>query len=350
MKDSLAMMVRHHLRRAAIAGGLEAAHVLARTGLLGEARGRGAVFTLHHVRPRRYRTFDPNAHLEITPAFLDRTILTLKRAGYRFVALEALPECLGSADDRPFACFTLDDGYRNNLEWALPVFERHGVPFTVFVTAGYVDRSHTLWWETLADLLSASREFRFDFGDGAVLVPSGTSLQKQAAFGRIAAHIRGTDEASAVAALNDAAFEHGIDPLTITELLTLDEGGLRALISSPLASLGAHTISHRAVARLDDDEARREIASSAARVEAITGRHPLTFAYPYGHRPTVSSRDHRLAAELGFAVAVTTEPGTLCRGVNLHAVPRISLNGHFQSERHVSALASGIPFWRLGAR
>ncbi|OAP40845.1 polysaccharide deacetylase [Sinorhizobium glycinis] len=344
MKHSLAKMVGGHLRRAAIAGGLEAAHLIARAGLMGKARGRGAVFTLHHVRPSDHRDFDPNAHLEITPAFLDKAILTLKRDGYRFVALEELPERLASADDRPFACFTLDDGYRNNLEWALPVFERHGVPFTIFVTAGFVDRTHTLWWETLADLLSACREFRFDFGDGAVLVPSGTPAQRQAAFDRIAAYIHGADEAGAVAALNRAAYELGIDPFAITEQLTLDESGLRALIASPLASLGAHTVSHRALARLNDDEARREIASSAARVEAITGRPPLTIAYPYGYRPTASTRDHRLAADLGFAVAVTTEPGTLSSGVNLHALPRISLNGHFQSERHVSALASGIPF------
>ncbi|AFL49204.1 peptidoglycan/xylan/chitin deacetylase (PgdA/CDA1 family) [Sinorhizobium fredii] len=348
MKHSLAKMVRNHLRRAAIAGGLEAAHLLARVGLMGKARGRGAVFTLHHVRPKGHRDFDPNAHLEITPAFLEKTILMLKRDGYRFVALEELPEWLASVDDRPFACFTLDDGYRNNLEWALPVFEKHGVPFTVFVTAGYVDRTHTLWWETLADLLSACREFRFDFGDGAVSVSSGTYRQKQAAFDRIAAYIHGVDEASAVAALNRTANACGIDPFAITGRLTLDESGLRDLISSPLARLGAHTISHRALARLDDDEARREIASSAARVAAITGRPPSTIAYPYGYRSTVSARDHRLAADLGFTVAVTTEPGTLSSGVNLHAVPRISLNGHFQSERHVSALASGIPF-RLAA-
>ncbi|AWI56240.1 polysaccharide deacetylase family protein [Sinorhizobium fredii] len=344
MQHSLATMVRNHLRRAAIAGGLEAAHALARAGLMAEARGRGAIFTLHHVRPKDHRAFDPNAHLEITPTFLEKTILTLKRRGHRFVALEELPACLASADKGPVACFTLDDGYRNNLEWALPVFERHGVPFTVFVTAGYVDRTHTLWWETLADLLSARHEFRFDFGDGAELVSSGTSAQKQTAFDRIASYVHGADEARAVAALNRAALEHGIDPFAITEQLTLDESGLRALIASPLASLGAHTISHRALARLNDDEARREIASSAARVEAITGRPPLTVAYPYGFRPTVSARDHRLAAGLGFAVAVTTEPGTLSPGVNLHAVPRISLNGHFQSARYVSALASGIPF------
>jgi len=344
MRQGLGRLVRNHVRRAAIAGGLEAAHLVARSGLLPEARGRGAIFTLHHVRPRRERAFDPNAHLQITPDFLENAIRALRRDGHRFVALEDLPAHLNSADPRPLACFTLDDGYRNNLEFALPIFERHHVPFTVFVTAGYVDRTHTLWWETLADWLSSSREIRFDFGAGEEAIATAGLVQKQAAFDRIAAHIHGGEEARAVAVLNHAAALHGIDPLAITDRLTLAEAGLRALLESPLASLGAHTISHRGLARLSEEEARREIMASIVRVEQIAGRRPASFAYPYGFRPTVSRRDHRLAAELGLRVAVTTEPGTLSSSPNLHALPRISLNGHFQSPRYVSALASGIPF------
>ncbi|MCA1366649.1 polysaccharide deacetylase family protein [Bradyrhizobium sp. BRP14] len=344
MKQDLARAVRKHVRRVAIAGGLEASHLLAQARLMTRARGRGAIFTLHHVRPKLPRAFDPNAHLEITPEFLEVAVQTLKRDGYRFVRLEDVPACLASKDGRPFACFTLDDGYRNNLDHGLPMFERHGVPFTVFVTAGYVDRTHTLWWETLADLLSTVQAFRFDFGAGGESMVVATLAEKQAAFDRIAAHIHDGDEAHAVAALNRTAAEHGVDPLAITERLTLDEAGLRALLESPLASLGGHTTSHRALARLDEDEARREISASADRVQAITGRRLLSFAYPYGDRLAVSPRDHRLAAGLGFAVAVTTEPGMLSAAANPHALPRISLNGHFQSARYVTALASGIPF------
>ncbi|WP_104664794.1 polysaccharide deacetylase family protein [Ensifer adhaerens] len=338
-------MIRTIVRRAAIAGGLEVAGGLSRAGLMAGARGRGAIFTLHHVRPKPARAFDPNAHLEITPDFLDVALTTLKRDGYRFVALEHLPEALATKGG-PVACFTLDDGYRNNLEHARPIFERHQAPFTVFVAGGFVDRTHTLWWETLADLLATNETLRFDFGRGLETLHVSATAQRQAVFNRIAAFIHSHDEAKAIACLNAAALDHGIDPLAITERLTLDEAGLRRLDESPLASLGAHTISHRSVARLTDAEARREIEESLRRVEAITGRRPLTFAYPYGDAPAVSPRDHGIAADLGFTLAVTTQPGTLAAWMQsgLHALPRISLNGHFQRSRYVSALASGIPF------
>lgn len=315
-----------------------------------QARGRGAIFTLHHVRPKQPRAFDPNAHLEITPEFLDTAIIRLKRDGYRFLALDALPAHLASNDRQPVAIFTLDDGYRNNLDHAAPVFSRHDVPFTVYVAGGFVDRTHTLWWETLADLLERHSSLTFDFGHGDETVALGSLQQKQTAFDRFAALLHSIDEATAIERLNQTAQTLGIDALGITAALTLDDAGLKTLIENPLASLGAHTISHRSVTRLSDEMASTEMDLSARRVEEITGYRPTSLAYPYGFATAVSARDHRLAGDLGFSTAVTTQPGTLSDKINMAALPRISLNGHFQRAGHVSALASGIAFRLMGAR
>lgn len=343
-------MLRQAVKRTAIAGGLKVARLLHSSGLMRQARGRGAIFTLHHVRPKQPRGFDPNAHLEITPEFLDIAITTLKRDGYRFIALDALPAHLASDDPQPVAVFTLDDGYRNNLDHAAPVFVRHGVPFTVFVAGGFIDRTHTLWWETLADLLERQSSLTFDFGTGDETVALDGMQQKQAAFDRFAAWLHSIDEATAIDRLNRAAQASGIDALEITAALTLDEAGLKTLVDNPLASLGAHTISHRSMARLNDETAGAEMDRSARRVKEITGDRPTSLAYPYGFATAVSARDHRLAANLGFTTAVTTQPGTLSDIVNTAALPRISLNGHFQKASYVSALASGIAFKLMGAR
>jgi peptidoglycan/xylan/chitin deacetylase (PgdA/CDA1 family) len=343
-------MLRQAVKRTAITGGLKVAGLLHASGLMRAARGRGAIFTLHHVRPKQRRTFDPNAHLEITPEFLDTAITVLKRDGYRFVALDALPAHLASDDPQPVAVFTLDDGYRNNLDHAAPIFSRHGVPFTVFVAGGFIDRTHTLWWETLADLLERQSSLTFDVGTGEETLALGSLQQKQTAFDRFAAFLHSIDEATAIDRLNRTAQTSGIDAIGITAALTLDEAGLKTLVENPLASLGAHTISHRSITRLSDETARAEMDLSARRVEQIVGYRPKSLAYPYGFATAVSARDHRLAAGLGFSTAVTTQPGTLSDAVNTAALPRISLNGHFQKAVYVSALASGIAFRLMGAR
>lgn len=341
-------VMRQGLKRAVITGGLEFAHLAERVGLMASARGMGAIFTLHHVRPKVPHEFDPNAHLEITPEFLSAAIEHLQEEGYQFVALADMPArlAIARAGER-FAAFTLDDGYRNNALHAQPVFTQHRVPFTVFVSPGFSCKTHGIWWETLAELLRSAPHLEFDFGSGPVTLPLATPFQKQAAFTRFTRFIQvETDEAEAVARLDAIAKAHGIDPLMITERLVMREPELKSLALNPLASIGGHTVSHRALARLSDTEARREMDEAADRIAAIVGSRPETFAYPYGDRASVSPREHRLAAELGFRVAVTTDPGTLsARSFDTPTVlPRISLNGLYQKPKYVGALASGIPF------
>lgn len=346
MNSRIETIWRRNLRRGLITGGLETAGILARAGLLRDARGHGAIFTLHHVRPYEERPSAPNAHLEVTPAFLEAAIQRLRQEGYDFVRLADVPQRLTAPRARPFACFTLDDGYRDNLEHALPVFERQNVPFTIFINEGFADRTHTIWWETLADLLNGCDRLSFDFGGGEEEVDLSTATAKLDAFDRFARFIEGDGEAKAVSALDSLARRYGIQPLEITRRLTMGRDDLVRLARHPLASLGAHTVSHRALRRLTDAEALQEMRRSADWLETLTGERPRAIAYPYGTEDSVSEREQALARQLGFDLAVTTRPGTICErdAGRLTALPRISLNGYYQEPRYVAALASGIPF------
>lgn len=342
---------RRRVKRGLISGGLATAHALNRLGMMKQARGRGAIFTLHHVRPFQPRLIEPNRHLEISPDFLSAAIERLHEEGYDFIALSDVPARLANPPERPFACFTLDDGYRNNAVHALPVFERHGVPFTIFINEGFADRTHSIWWETVASLLNSVRRLSFDFGEGEEQLSLETASEKLDAFDRFCLFIQSGDEATRVAQLDALALRHGIDPLELTAELTMNREELHTLAQHPLVSLGAHTVSHRALSRLSSTDAAGEMVRSADWLQEVTGKRPISIAYPYGNSAAVSSREQEIARELGFAVAVTTQPGTICERFadRLTALPRISLNGYYQEPNYVTALASGIPFV-MGAR
>lgn len=336
------------IKRAVITTGLEATPLLA--PMLASARGRGAIFTLHHVRPRPESEFQPNDILDITPEFLETAILTLQQEGYRFVPLEEIRTRLAARGSERLAAFTLDDGCRDNADFAAPVFTRHGVPFTMFITKGFVEATHSMWWETLAVLLNKVEQLEFDFGAGKEPLATATSAQKAAAFSRLSDFINSTDETAAVAQLDQVAQLAGVDALALTRDLTLRTDELAKLADNPLVAFGAHTISHRGLVRLAADEAEREIAGSIACVEAISGRRPKSFAYPYGDGRSVSERERKIIHSLGIDIAVTTRPGTLGQAHvdDSTAVPRISLNGQYQKARYIRALASGVPFKLMG--
>lgn len=343
---------RRMLKRAAIQGGLEAVSLFAKTGLMSGARGSGAIFTLHHVRPATHKVFDPVAHLAITPEFLDASISRLKADGHVPVALEDLPEFLANPDrPGPAMVFTLDDGYRDNNQFARPVFEKHSVPYTIFITGGFVDRTQSIWWETAELLLNQIDEFDFDFGNGPEKLPTRNPTEKYAAFDRLHKVLSCNEQQPIVERLGKQAGAAGICPTGLVDREVMDEAELRELASTPLASLGAHTISHPNLAHLDAERMQREIRQSAERVAEITGEAPRTLAYPYGDRCAAGTREYETAKDLGFRLAVTTNPGTLQAGSleNLFSLPRISLNGYYQKCRYVGALASGIPFALTGS-
>ncbi len=345
--------IRVRLKRAMISSGLEAAAMLKGAGLMRDVAGLGTIFTLHHVRPALPHRFAPNAHLDVSPEFLDQAIARLKQDGYEFIALEALlSRAESTAGKPPFVAFTLDDGNRDNLDHALPVFARHRAPFTVFVAQGLSERTHSLWWETLAELLGRLDRLTFDFGSGEEFLPLGKGSQKYAAFARFAAFVHTREESEAVGRIDELARSHGLEPLDIVRTSIMDRNDLRQLACHPLASLGAHTVSHRALARLTEAEAAAEMALSADYVADITGQRPTAIAYPYGTSEAVSPREGRLATELGFSVGVTTYPGTITatNGNVPLLLPRLSLNGHYQKPRYASALASGIPMRLMGRR
>lgn len=338
---------KHLLKETAVSIGLEGI-ALSRVGkFLPSAGGRGIIFTLHHVRPRQAKIYDPNAHLSITPEFLEDAILVSLKSGLTPVSLEDLPMLLaGPGAAGRYVCFTLDDGYRNNAEFAAPVFRKHGIPYTIFITAGFVERTHTLWWETAGRLIGRAERLEFDFGRGLERLPLQTRSQKLSAFQRFATFVQAMDEDQAVARIDAAARENGIDPLAMVSELTMGAGELRTLARDPLVSFGAHTLTHANLRRVDELRLRAEVVESAKAVETYTGRYPASFAYPYGFASAVGERETRAVADAGFAIAVTTQPGVL-RAENLGrptALNRVSLNGLYQKKRYVEALISGLPF------
>ena len=112
--------------------------------------GVGAIFMLHHVRPPRDGGFQPNRHLEGTPEFLRTMLAHLHAHGIDVVTPDEVHQRLVERNfSRRFACFTFDDGYRDNREFALPVMREFDAPFTVYVASDFAEGRGPLWWIAL---------------------------------------------------------------------------------------------------------------------------------------------------------------------------------------------------------
>jgi peptidoglycan/xylan/chitin deacetylase (PgdA/CDA1 family) len=121
---------------------------------------------------------------------------------------------------------------------------------------------------------------------------------------------------------------------------------IRRLASDPLVTIGSHTKGHYAVAKLCQGRAVDEMDGGAARVAQELGTRPKHFAFPYGDAGSAGPGDFALAGRLGFETAVTTRKGVLfpAHKDHLTALPRVSLNGEYQSLTYTALYLSGAPF------
>lgn len=342
------------LRHRVIGAGLR---VLRATGLHRIAapltRGRGAILTFHRVAEPLEGPFAPNRLLEITPAFLDRLIPHVKAAGYRIVGLdEVIPLLRSPEQGTPFVALTFDDGYRDTLAAALPVLERHHASFTVFATTGFLDRTAPLWWVDLERAVRRLPAIDVVLDGRRRVVRTRSAREKTAAFEAIRRGLlRGSDEAllAATAALCTQA---GLSSRSTVDELCMDWGELDSLAAHPLVSIGCHTLTHPRLALLSSGQLRAELAVSRSRLEKRTGRPVDHLCYPYGFRKAAGRREYDAASDLGYRSAVTTRPGVLFRSQARRptALPRISVNGLWQSLDALDVLLSGAGFaiWNLG--
>jgi len=310
-------------------------------------RELGMILTFHRVQPGHIDQRSPNAHLVVEPDFLHDVIRMLEARGVEIVSMdEVRRRILKPQDYQRFAALTFDDGYKDNLEHALPVLEACSVPATLFIAPGLIDGTASLWWSGLGELVTQQERFVFAGDKGPVEFDCTTPARAQDSFTALVKYmISAVPENQIQQRVAELCWLYKIDLVQITKdgIMTWDE--VRRMADSPLVTIGAHTMSHFHLARLQEGEAFEEMQQSALVLEAELGRKPKHLAFPYGYKSAAGPREFKLASNARFHTAVTTRPGLLFAEHRNHltALPRISVNGLYQRERYFAPLASGLP-------
>lgn len=240
---------------------------------------------------------------------------------YRVLPLPEVADRL--RDDRPLpdgaACITFDDAFRGVARHAAPVLESLHMPYTVFVVGSLADRGAPPWAEALFAVLLASpaRAIEWRARRRAVGTPGErASFYEQAI--AVLTRLPRDERAAELEALKAALGNPDAD----TELFsTMTRDELRALTSSGLCRLGAHSHTHEILTSCSETQMRDELGASRQAVRDEPGFADL-FAYPNGDYNAAVARAVR---EAGFAGAVTAEH-RLCRaGDDPFEIPRVGI-------------------------
>lgn len=309
------------------------AELLLKTGVLDlllrrRLAGRGIVLMYHRVLPRELapETFSITG-ITVTPETFARHLGWLDKRT-RVMDLPGFGDWLRDSRDserpsQPISLITFDDGWWDNIDYALPALQAAGKSAVFFLATDYIGSDEVFWQERLGFLLGEIAR-RDDEAAETLLADAGLTT-------------RAPDRAriiNAVRALKaaDSAFVEALEERARSLMDTPStHASTDRFMSWPqaeeLREAGhypeSHGCSHTRMTRLTDDALRRELIESRECIAGKTGHRPSTMAYPNGdHDPRIMAH----VREAGYDLAFTTIAGWVNRGHESLAIPRINMD------------------------
>jgi peptidoglycan/xylan/chitin deacetylase (PgdA/CDA1 family) len=241
------------------------------------------------------------------PRGLERQLRFLRR----YANVVDLREALAAlATGRPLparaVAITFDDGYRDQLELAVPMLERLGLPATFFLIPGVLSRAVRPWWELVAWAFRRASPDAVSW-EGTVW-PLRSAAERRSSLLAVAERLKRRSRAARDAALEELTtlLAPGGDPSD--DRMFLDWDGARRLARGRL-TVASHTFHHGILSQEDEQAQLDDLLVSRRQLEQELEVEVDLLAYPNGRLGDYDEATMAAARRAGYSHAITTMPG-----------------------------------------
>lgn len=258
--------------------------------------------------------------LSVPPKLFEEHIKFLKE-NYRILRFE------DNWDDihEKAVVITFDDGYADNFEYALPILEKYEAPATIFVCT---EQKGEFWWDTLERIIYDSDKAITAIHWADKRFPISAPKEKEVMCYTLHPYFKAMLPDNRAKALQELSADLHVDfrqSNNCSRLLSEQE--LCTLSKSPYITIGAHTVTHTALAVEPVSLQREEIRTSKTIIESFIRKPIEVFSYPFGAREDFALETEIAVRECGYKKAATTIQG-LADGADALQIPRVWIPGN----------------------
>lgn len=276
-------------------------------------------FLFHRVSPDRDKLWDP-----MDVRLFDKCIKYISQK-FEIVTIEDLYDSAFIDPKKKYATISFDDGYKDNIVYALPILEKYNVKASFYVVTDCIERNIPTWTYILDFLFQNTSknivELEFDFLSKELRKTELKTREAKIKYGKtlkpvlksITHEQRNLVLDKIIYSFNDVQLPELM--MNWNDLMELKKHG---------HNVGSHTVSHCMLGTMNNEnEIKNELQASGELIRKHLGTFPKTISYPVG---SYNQTTIKLSKDVGYQIGLAVKQDVyLPSKDNIFEIPRIEL-------------------------
>ncbi|HCB62189.1 MAG TPA: hypothetical protein DEP77_09635 [Bacteroidales bacterium] len=276
-------------------------------------------FLFHRVTPQKDLLWDP-----MRPELFEKVIrhITTK---YSVVQFEEMMGSISLHSNKKAATIMFDDGYKDNIDFALPILQKYNVKASFYVVTDCISNNSPTWTHVLEYRFQNTQkkaiDLRFDFLPEELQVNTlNSNSEKLMYVSKLKPFLKKISSQNRKQVLD--AVNYYFDDIKLPTLM-MDWSDLR-LLKEQGHFIGSHSQTHDMLGTIDDETiVFNDLKNSAEAIEKNLGHFPATISYPVG---SYNEQVIRLSKKAGYKYGLAVKQTVFNSETdNFFEIPRIEL-------------------------
>jgi len=260
-----------------------------------------SILLFHRVHPVRDVMWDP-----MDPKRF-KSILRFIKKNYTVLPLLEILETKPVNTKKPLAAITFDDGYRDFIDYSLPIMNHLKIPSSMYIVTDCICENKPTWTFEVDYLFFHTKKLQINWTIDIAFMPATLQKNKFASKKELIAfclkfkqHLKLIPEQKRKRLIHDLLCS--FNDVTIPTGLMMNWKEINQIINNGI-EVGSHTVTHPPLATLDKADIQKELEGSKSALFKYTGINPKIISYPVGsYNQQVKEASAIAGYEYGLAV------------------------------------------------